>query len=212
MRLQFALPITLSLLFVALLFEPADQPGRDALVAVALAATGAIATLLLVDLRPRPARVVVADVAVAALAVGIVLVGLPAFAVGWLETARLVTAVFVVTLPPVLLLRAAGARAEALRPVVITIFATLLATPIWLGPAIEWAGNPAGPTLAVVALSPLTAFAAALEIDLLRTYWFYAQSPLGSMRYGYPAWFAYVAVLGGASLAILFIQSRVKRQ
>ncbi len=73
-------------------------------------------------------------------------------------------------------------------PVVVSLVALFTLVPIWAAPVVELAGNPVGLTNAVVASSPLTAFAVALDLDYLRTSWFYANSALGSMRYSYPAW------------------------
>ena len=73
-------------------------------------------------------------------------------------------------------------------PIAITLVALFVFIPIWAAPAVELARNPIGLTNAVVAASPLTAFAVALDLDYLRTSWFYANSALGSMRYSYPAW------------------------
>jgi hypothetical protein len=73
-------------------------------------------------------------------------------------------------------------------PIVVTLVALFIFVPIWAAPAVELAHNPTGLTNAVVAASPLTAFAVALDLDYLRTSWFYANSALGSMRYSYPGW------------------------
>ena len=91
-------------------------------------------------------------------------------------------------------------------PMVVAVVALFIFLPVWAAPAVELAGNPIGPTNAVVAASPLTMFAAALDLDYLRTSWFYANSALGSMRYSYPSWPAICLLLSilpvAASLAV----------
>ena len=73
-------------------------------------------------------------------------------------------------------------------PIVVTLVMLFTLVPLWAGPAVELAGNPGRLTNTVVAVSPLTVFAVALDLDYLRTSWFYANSALGSMRYAYPGW------------------------
>lgn len=91
---------------------------------------------------------------------------------------------------------------------VLLVLVTLL--PIWAAPAVELAGNPAWLDRLVIGASPLTAFAAPLELDYLRTNWFYGHSALGSMRYDYPGvisvW-SCLSLLPAASLA----SSRIAR-
>jgi hypothetical protein len=91
------------------------------------------------------------------------------------------------------ILAVSGDAADA-RQVVFATLATLFATPIWLGPLAEQTGNPAGLTNLVVAVSPLSALAVSLDMDYLRTGWFYKNSVLGSLRYDYLPWFAYAII------------------
>ena len=83
----------------------------------------------------------------------------------------------------------------------VTVLALLTLAPLWAAPAVELAGNPAWFTDAVVASSPLTLIATALDLDYLRTSWFYANSALGSMRYEYPDWISACVILSLAPLA-----------
>ena len=85
--------------------------------------------------------------------------------------------------------------------VAVAIFALLTLAPLWAAPAVELAGNPAWLTNAVVASSPLTSIATALDLDYLRTSWFYATSALGSMRYAYPDWISVCVILSLVPLA-----------
>ncbi len=96
------------------------------------------------------------------------------------------------SLPPFLLtvLLAAANVVIALRflpaALVCVVLLALTLAPVWAAPAVELAGNPAWLDRLVIGASPLTAFAVPLELDYLRTNWFYAHSALGSMRYDYP--------------------------
>lgn len=72
------------------------------------------------------------------------------------------------------------------QPVAIAVLALFTFGPLWAAPAVELAGNPGWLTDAVVAASPVTLVAVAVDLDYLRTSWFYANSALGSMRYAYP--------------------------
>jgi len=82
------------------------------------------------------------------------------------------------------------------------IVAALFTTPIWLGPMIVANGNSPALTNVVVAVSPLTAFAVSIDLDYLRTAWFYEFSSLGALRYTYASWLAYVVVLALALAAL----------
>ncbi len=92
----------------------------------------------------------------------------------------------------VLLLAAAARLAESLLPEprlaipCVAVVAGLLAmAPVWLGPAAEALDWPAAALDVLVAVSPLSTLAALAEVDYLRGAWFYAHTPVGSLRYGY---------------------------
>lgn len=90
------------------------------------------------------------------------------------------------------------------QPMVFVAVAVLFALPICLGPLVEAAGNPTLFSNSVVAASPLSAFAVSIDLDYLRTRWFYQYSVLGSLRYDYAPWFAYVAFLTTAIATAAF--------
>ncbi len=92
------------------------------------------------------------------------------------------------------------------RQIIFTILAILFALPIWLGPLAEQTGNSPGLTNLIVGASPLSALAVSLDIDYLRTSWFYKNSVLGSLRYDYVSWSAYVIIL---TVVIMSFTSRV---
>ena len=73
-------------------------------------------------------------------------------------------------------------------PLVITLFVMATLMPVWAAPLVEVSGNPAWLNKFVVNACPLTAIAITVDLDYLRSAWFYANSALGSMRYSYPAW------------------------
>ena len=47
----------------------------------------------------------------------------------------------------------------------------------------------------IIGISPLSALAVSLDLDYLRSNWFYQHSVLGSLRYEYLSWSAYVLIL-----------------
>lgn len=72
------------------------------------------------------------------------------------------------------------------REIVVIGYVVLLLGPVWAAPALELAGNPQWATAGVLAASPLTTFALALDVDFLRGGWFYDHSAIATMRYSYP--------------------------
>ncbi|GMQ87102.1 MAG: hypothetical protein BMS9Abin08_0300 [Gammaproteobacteria bacterium] len=68
-----------------------------------------------------------------------------------------------------------------------TVFAATMlaaAAPLWLAPLAE---QVPAMTNAVVDISPLTYLAVISDYDFLRSAWFYRHTPLGGLRYDYPA-------------------------
>ena len=88
-------------------------------------------------------------------------------------------------------------------PVAVAIVGLLSLMPVWAAPAVELAGNPARFTDTVVAASPLTVFSVSLDLDYLRTSWFYINSSLGSMRYSYPSWISLCLFLSALPAAAI---------
>jgi hypothetical protein len=103
--------------------------------------------------------------------------------------------VFLLTLAALVPVLALSAHATFVRQFVFVVFAILLATPVWLAPLAEQTGIwPGAPDL-IIGISPLSALAASLDFDYLRSNWFYQHSVLGSLRYEYLSWSAYVLIL-----------------
>ena len=108
-----------------------------------------------------------------------------------LPLALMLFLVLMAALAPVL---AFPKRCIEARQVAFAVLAILFALPIWLGPLAEQTGNHPGLTNLIVGTSPLSAFAVSLDIDYLRTSWFYNHSVLGSLRYEYVSWSTYVLI------------------
>ena len=73
------------------------------------------------------------------------------------------------------------------------------AAPLWLGPA----GARLDLADAVVAASPLTYLSVMADYDYLHAQWFYAHSPLGSVRFAYPGKWTATATYGVAGVLLL---------
>jgi hypothetical protein len=91
------------------------------------------------------------------------------------------------------LARRCGPAAASIAVLAFAVPAT--AAPLWLGPL---SLDPAlGPAAAAVALwiGPLGYLASAAGIDVLRSAWLYANSPLGNVHYDYPDPFIFASIL-----------------
>lgn len=202
----FALPVLLTLLACGLLVEFPSHPGAQGLRLLLLASAACGGALLFVRApgeRSALAAATFNSVLVTAVFVLVLLV-LPDIRIQWIALLRLAVVLQLLLFVAMLLLFIVPARIEHARPIAVTVLGVLIAVPIWLAPVAEATGN--GPLLTnlIVAISPLSAFAVALEFDLLRSAWFYAHSALGSLRYEYLSWFSYIAglgILGGLILA-----------
>jgi len=197
MQYLFTVPIAISLLACALLIDLSPQPGRDELLLLSLASAACLTGVLLAPFG----RFTVNSMLVTLLFVAAVF-ALPHITIQWLPLLRLSVTLFLVIAAALSVLQLFPNQAERARQFVVIGLATLFALPIWLGPIAEAAGNPMWLTNWIVAASPLSAFAIALDLDVLRTNWFYQHSALGSLRYEYFSWLGYVAVLGILSIVI----------
>jgi len=186
-----------TMLIPRLLLPLPDEPAKPALIAVIYACAAVFALLIL---RPR------SDTSTIGMFRWCLTVTI-LFTV--ILTADPVTRSLLIFLPriAITLLLLAATIVLATRRIPVPIAATLVALftllPLWAAPAVELAGNPVGFTNVVVASSPLTAFAVALDLDYLRSSWFYANSALGSMRYDYPVWLTVCLLLSLLPLAVL---------
>jgi len=200
MQYLFTVPIAISLLACALLIDLSPQPGRDELLMLSLASAACLTGVLFAPLRTISTKTPFIALAFNSALVTLLFVAavfaLPHIAIQWLPLLRLSVTLFLVIATALSVLSLFPNRTERTRQFVVIGLATLFALPIWLGPVAEAAGNPMWLTNLIVAVSPLSALAVALDLDVLRTNWFYQHSALGSLRYEYFSWLGYVAVLG----------------
>ena len=197
MRYLFTVPIAISLLACALLIDLSPQPGRDELLMLSLASVACLTGALF-----APMVTVARNSGFVTLLFVAAVFALPHITIQWLPLLRLSVTLFLVIAAALSFQQLFPNRAERARHFVVIGLAALFGLPIWLGPIAETAGNPMLLTNLIVAASPLSALAVALDLDVLRTNWFYQHSALGSLRYEYFSWLGYVAVLGIFSIVI----------
>ena len=206
MQYLFTVPIAISLLVCALLIDLSPQPGRDELLMLSLASAACMTGVLFAPLPTISTRTPFIAIAVNSALVTILFAAavfaLPQITIQWLPLLRLSVTLFLVIAAALSVLQLFPNQAERARQFVVIGLAALFALPIWLGPIVEATGNPMLLTNWIVAASPLSALAVALDLDVLRTNWFYQHSALGSLRYEYFSWLGYVAVLGILSIVI----------
>ena len=193
MQYLYAIPVTLALLVIGFLFDLSPQPGRDGLLAIALACATCVVALLFVPTRIKVTVTLIDAVIVTAICVAVFL-WLSGMTMPRPPLLRLTTTCLLVTFVALSLLQIIPGESERNRMFVLVGVSVLIAAPVWLGPVAEVTGNPAGLTNLIAGISPLSAFAVALDADILRTNWFYTHSALGSLRYEYFAWSTYIAV------------------
>jgi len=192
MTYLFILPVTIALLVCGLLYEVSAQPGQDQITVLVATMTTCIVALLFTPSRREYkntwAKTMLADAAiitaVSALTV-LVIHGriLPLFP--FLKIAS--TCLLFIILGSSLLSMTTN-KNESGRQFIIVTFLALAFAPVWLAPLIELNGNSPWLTNTVIAVSPISAFAVALDIDIMRTGWYYEHSSIGSLRYEYPSW------------------------
>jgi len=198
-RLGLAAALVLASRF---LVSTAGDPAAVSLAAVTSGCAGILATLMFLARQESSPEHFLSKAAVATLVVGLITVADPvtrplfAFLPGYLLVVFLLSATM-----------AAAARALG-TGTLIMIFAALTLAPVWAAPLVELGGNPPWLRGLVIGSSPVTALSLALDLDYLRTTWFYAHSALGSMRYDYPAWSAILACLSVLPAAVLILNLR----
>ncbi len=201
----FMILVTLTLLAWDLSSGPGAAPDGHSLHLVGLAAVANVAAILLapVSVTQPPARAAATVSSLVTLAFLTVLMVLYGPAVPLASLLRLAVTVWLMLFATLLVLQLLPGAVEHRRAALLTALVLLGAAPIWLGPVVEATGNPLLLTNLVVAVSPLSAIAVALDIDLLRSGWFYAHSVLGSLRYDYLSWLSYVGILGTLCCSIM---------
>jgi hypothetical protein len=201
----FMILVTLTLLAWGISSNPGAAPDGHSLHLVELAVVANMAAILLapMSVMQSPARTAATGSSLVTLAFVAVLMVLYGPAVPLTSLLRLAVTVWLMLFATLLMLQLLPGAAEHRRAALLTAFVVLGATPIWLGPVVEATGNPLLLTNLVVAVSPLCAISVALDIDLLRSGWFYTHSVLGSLRYDYLSWISYVGILGTLCCSII---------
>ncbi len=199
MTYLFALPIAVALFAVATLFDVSQQPGHEQLTVITLAASSCIGAVLFLPRRhfetAASMRLLLADATIITAILVATVIAILGNAIQVFSLFRVASVCFLLLILLNSILSASHRYSEANRQFVTIGFIALLATPVWLGPLVEYSGNSPGLTNTIVAINPLSLFAAALDLDVLRTSWFYEHSALGSLRYNYPSWGVTVVVL-----------------
>jgi hypothetical protein len=209
----FTIPVALTIACVA--FATRSATGDPKLLGIGLVVAAAFAALLFAPARSGPvarlAAETLTDAALVAATMLAVMIILPGFPLRLTASPQLIGAAFLLIFSTLAALQLCLAIHAGTRPILAMLMAVLVAAPIWLAPVVEATGNPAWLTNLAVAISPLSLIAVTVDVDLLRTPWFYENSAIGSLRYSYPslpACLATLALLGGL---LLFAASRGSR-
>lgn len=158
----------------------AEVPARAELLATVYSTGTIVALLLIAPLHNASLRTVLGWCAAVATVLLLFVILDPTTRIVATKIPSLVLVVFLLSVT-------LGILARRLPPaIVIGVFALLALLPVWAGPMLELANNPPWANRLVMYASPLTAFAAALDFDYLRTVWFYEYSAIAAMRYDYP--------------------------
>ncbi len=195
----YVIPLTAVILLANSLFVVPQGPGERALLALVYAATTLAAAVLLTPLDREFTRAswwsLVRHSAITAtvfLAVALIDPQTRVLGAQLFLTAAVLFLLLLAALVPVL--NYARHRTST-RQILFSAIIALLLAPIWLGPLAEISGNPELMTNLIVGMSPLSAIAATMDLDYLRTSWFYQHSVIGSLRYEYFSWVNYVLFL-----------------
>ncbi len=133
------------------------------------------------------------------------------------SAAALAVVVWLASLALQLLLACAHSLARTADPnvarVAITaVFTALSAAPLWLGHAAQLLGSQSGWPSRIVALSPAAHLGSAIDCDLLRLTWFYANTPIGGLRFDYPQFGSIVLSYTVATVLLLVCVQWVARR
>jgi len=197
-NMLFAIPVAISLLISRLVFIVPEEPAGTELLMLIYAGTACFSALLFVPVSPlltaRSLPVLLRQCAIVVLIFTIAL-GVDSqtrAAIGQIvPLAMMLFLLLIAILTPVFVF---DARSSEVRQIIITVLVILFSAPVWLGPLVEQTGNTPGLTNLIVGVSPLSALAVSLDVDYLRTSWFYKNSVLGSLRYDYLSWTGYVLI------------------
>jgi hypothetical protein len=202
----FAIPVAASLLAARLLFDIPNGPDSSALLVLLYATATFLSAFLLIPVDSDNSTR--SFLALAGRCLASVMTFLVATQIDTQVHATVIQLLPISTVLLLLLLCALSLmqifieqRINA-RQIGFFVIAMFTSIPLWLGSVAEITGNHLMTTNLIVGASPLTALAASLEFDYLRTNWFYQHSVLGSLRYEYYPWSSYVFILISLTAAL----------
>jgi hypothetical protein len=99
--------------------------------------------------------------------------------------------------------RVLGLAARTIHRGTLIAFVLTTTLPVWLGP-VAGALAAQGFTDLIIAASPVGYLTALIDYDVLRSGWFYTNTPLGGLRYDYPDPVIMTAVYCGSGVLLLF--------
>jgi len=205
MTYLFTLPVAIALLLCGLLFDVSAQPGKDQITVMAAAMTTCIAALLFIPLRQEHKsawlKMMLSDAAIVTAIFVLCVLVIHGRMLQFLPFLRIATTCLLLVILGSSLLSMTTQKNESARQFITGLFLVFAFLPVWLSPLVELNGSLLWLTNTVIAMSPISAFAVALDIDIMRTGWFYEHSSIGSLRYEYPSWGTYFIAL--LTLAIL---------
>jgi len=197
-NMLFTIPVAIALLISRLVFTVPEEPAGTELLMLVYAGTACFSALLFVPVSPLvtarslPALLRPCAVVVLIFTIALAVDSQTRAAIGQIvPLAMMLFLLLIAILTPVFVFHA---RSTEVRQIIFTVLAILFSAPVWLGPLTEQTGNTPGLTNLIVGVSPLSAFAVSLDVDYLRTGWFYRHSVLGSLRYEYLSWTAYALI------------------
>ena len=209
-RLVFVIPISISLLLSRIVFAVPEGSAESEILLLVYAGAACFSAVLFVPvcstISAQSLSMLLRRCAIVVFVFAVAVQTDSQARTAIVQIAPLALMLFLLMMTVLVPIFAIPKRRTDARQIIFTILAILFALPIWLGPLAEQTGNSPGLTNLIVGASPLSALAVSLDIDYLRTSWFYKNSVLGSLRYDYVSWSAYVIIL---TVVIMSFTSRV---
>jgi hypothetical protein len=195
----FLVPLFASLLSAGFLFDIPQGPAESALLILVYASATLLSALLLVPLDPDwSTRSFIALVGRCAMAMTLFVIVTqinPQIRAPIGQLLPIAAIVFLLMLSALCVVMAFVKNRADARLLVFLVLTVSISACLWLGPLAEATGNSPTLTNLIVGANPLSAFAVSLNMDYLRTSWFYQHSVLGSLRYDYYSWSSYLTTL-----------------
>lgn len=197
-----------------MLFDVPQGPARSALLILVYASATLLSALLLVPIESnmsgRSFRILVGQCALAITAFVLTTQLDPQARIQIGKLLPLAVILFLLLLSALSVVMVNARNQGGARQLVFLVIAISLSAPLWLGPLAEATGNSSTTTNLIVGVSPLSALAVSLDLDYLRTSWFYQHSVLGSLRYEYYSWLNYIMFLTLIAAGFAFHATGVK--